>query len=952
MKNFLLQTTATLMLTASAGSILAPAALAGNGSGPGASGDDAQFVLPYHGDINPFHGDINPFHGDINPFYGDISPFWGDISPFWGDINPFHGDISAFWGDIDPFHGDINPFHGDIDAFWGDVGPLWGDIDAFWGDIDPFTGDSASLAAQLEGLFGQAETVFGASIEAQTGQSFRNHFLQDLLVRHGIDPSAPDSLEQVTAQQRSAFFLAFYDGLMNFSGTDRFDHWMPAINWSPALSQAAGGGDGVLVGLLDFSFQSDDGMDVRTSHGERDYLDFNHGAAVASLIAAPHDGSGVMGVAPDVTLRTYNPFDETLSTNWADVRSGLLKLARPGPDIINMSLGLPGWTLHQQWGTIFSDKRVARATDDVLLVVAAGNDGVSQTADLDWTGVSTLSNLIIVGSVNPNGEISSFSNRPGTACLTVRGRCRDGNRLMDRFLVAPGELLLVSDGSGGVTRLSGTSFAAPLVTGAAALVLGRWNWLEASDVADVLLFTAEDLGAPGVDEVYGWGMLDIDAAMSPIDMTNLVHLERSRRRGYSEQSIDVISLASGRLSFRSARDNSITVFEPIGDTYRDFEISVADLMFDDSSRDRNMRANAETYLRERTWWLVNGRQFNDTGETSYQLSADGRMQITSVAAAADPRAPVSSSGLPFQTGVNFRDTETGREFRLGAGEGAMALNPQDGFGLFSDHRPETGGVNPVLGFASGGAYAMSTIPLGDRTRMALGVTTSQDERLFVNPISGEEQALVEGVAGYQATAFLASVSHEFNDSLTAHMTYTSLNEATGLLGAQGSSGLGLAGGATTDALTVGAETRLPLAVTLSSSATLARTRSVNFDDSLLSLPDGTVSSAFQLTARRDGLFTSVDAVRFSIIQPLHVESGALEYSSTRIVDRETGELGPDLQRWELGGERPLFAEVLYATPMFDGRADLSLFTRAELAGETSAQDVAGMASGARFRLEF
>ena len=954
MKNFLLRTTATLMLTASAGSLLAPAAMAGSDRGVTSDSAETQFVLPFHGDINPFHGDINPFHGDINPFYGDISPFWGDISPFWGDINPFHGDISAFWGDIDPFHGDINPFYGDIDAFWGDVGPLWGDINAFWGDIDPFTGDATALAAQLEGLFDQAEAVFGEAVEAQTGQSFRNQFLQDLLARYGIDPNDPDSLDQVTAQQRSAFFLAFYDGLMNFSGTDRFDHWMPAINWSPALSQAAGGGDGVLVGLLDFSFQSDEGMNVRSEHGERDYLNFNHGAAVASLIGAPHDGSGVMGVAPDVIFNTYNPFDETLSTNWDDVRSGLLQLARPGPDIINMSLGMPGWTLHQQWATIFSDKHIARATDDILLVVAAGNDGVTQTTDLDWTGVSTLDNLLIVGSVNPNGDISSFSNRPGTACLTVRGRCRDGYRLMDRFLVAPGELLLVSDGEGGVTRLSGTSFAAPLVTGAAALVLGRWNWLEAGDVADVLLFSAEDLGAPGVDEVYGWGLLDIDAAMSPIDMTNLVHLERSRSRrgGYTEQSIDVISLASGRLSFRSARDNSITVFEPIGDTYRDFEISVADLMFDDSGRDRNMRANAETYLRERTWWLVNGRQFNDTGETAYQLSSDGRFAISSTAAAADPRAPLSTSGLPFQAGISFRDTETGRELRLGSGEGAMALNQQDGFGLFSDHRPETGGVNPVLGFASGGAYAMSTLPLGDRTRMDFGVTTSQDEHLFVNPITGEQQTSTEGLAAYEATAFLTSVSHQINDNLTAHVTYTGLFEASGLLGAQGSSGLSLEGGATTDSLTIGAEARLPLAVTLSSSATLARTRSASFGDSLLSLPDGTVSSAFQLTARRDGLFTSVDAVRFSIIQPLHVESGALEYNSTKVIDRTTGELGTDLQRWELGGQRPLFAELIYATPVFDGRADLSLFTRAELAGETSAEDVAGMATGARFRLEF
>ncbi|WP_417493882.1 S8 family peptidase [Maricaulis sp.] len=983
MKKFLLRTSATLLLTTSVGSFLAPAALATDNQDGAPASTGSEFILPYsgdinpfhgdidpfhgdidpfHGDIDPFHGDINPFHGDINPFYGDISPFWGDISPFWGDIDPFNGDISAFWGDIDPFHGDIDPFHGDIDpfngdisAFWGEVGPLWGDINAFWGDIDPFTGDAAALAAQLEDLFGQAEAIFGTAVESQTGQSFRREFLQTLLARYGIDPSNPDSLEQVSADQRSAFFLAFYDGLMNFTGTDRVDHWMPAINWSPALSQATGGGEGVMVGLLDFSFQHDEVLGAR-SLAVRNPV-FNHGAAVASLIGAPHDGQGIMGVAPDADFSTYDPFDETMSTNWDEVRTGLLSLAQSRPDIINLSLGIPGWTLHQEWGRVFSDWQVARATGDSLLVVAAGNDGLSQTTDLDWTGVRTLDNLLIVGSVDPNGRISAFSNRPGTACLTVRGQCRTGSRLMDRFLVAPGELLLAFDGDGDVTRVTGTSFSAPLVTGAAALVLGRWSWLEAENVADLLLFSAEDLGAPGVDEVYGWGLLDIDAAMSPLDMTNLVHLERSNRgrgrsRHYRERSIDVLSLATGRLSFRSPHDNTVTVFEPIGDTYRDFEISVADLMFDNSSRDRNRRANAETYLRERTWWLVNGRQFNDTGDTVHQLSADGRFQITSIAAASDPRAPVTTNGLPFQTSLSFRDTETGRELRIGSGEGAMALNAQNGFGLFSDHRPETGGVNPVLGFASGGAYALSTLPLGTHTRLAIGVTTSRDEHLFVNPFSGEEQALVEGISGYQATAVLASLSHDVHRDLTVQVSYTGLQEATGLLGAQGSDGLGLEGGATTDALTIGAEARLPLAVTLSSSATLARTRAASFDDSLLSLPDGTVSSAFQLTARRDGVLGARDAIRFSLIQPLHVESGALEYSSTMVVDRTTGELGTDLQYWELGGQRPIYAELLYARPLLDGRADMSLFTRAELAGETSTQDVAGMATGARFRLEF
>ena len=67
---------------------------------------------------------------------------------------------------------------------------------------------------------------------------------------------------------------------------------------------------------------------------------------------------------------------------------------------------------------------------------------------------------------------------------------------MNRFIVAPGELILVSDGKGGVTRMSGTSFSAPLVAGAIALIHDRWPWLKKypRDVAKILLESATDLG--------------------------------------------------------------------------------------------------------------------------------------------------------------------------------------------------------------------------------------------------------------------------------------------------------------------------------------------------------------------------------------------------------------------------------------------------------------------------
>lgn len=935
------------------------------------AGDDettnGEFVLPYYGDINPFYGDINPFHGDINPFYGDISPFWGDIEPFWGDINPFHGDIHPFYGDIDPFWGDIEPFYGDIDPFWGDIdpfwgdiapfwgdiGPFWGDIIGFWGDIDPFTGEAASqyatIAEQIDAMFVEAEAVFGQAYTARTGLDFRSTFMAELLARYGIDLNDPYSLANVSIGQRSAFFLAFYDGLMSNTGMDHVDHWMPMVNWSPALSQAGGAGNGVVVGLLDFSFSSGEALNVRNSHGFRDYYNFNHGAAVASLINAPLDGQGVMGVAPGATLVTYNPFDESLTTNWQDVRDGILSLTRQNARVVNMSLGLPGWTLPQEWADILGDPQVATHANTTLFVIAAGNDGSTQTANVDWTAVGEVSNLLVVGSVDPNGQISSFSNRPGTACLTVAGECREGNRLMDRFLVAPGELLLVSDGEGGITRLSGTSFAAPLVSGAAALVFGRWGWLEARDVADVLLLSARDLGEEGTDAVYGRGLLDIDAAMSPLDTANLFALTGNNER----QAVRQLGLVPGKLTFHSRDANTVVLYEALNGTFRDFVVSLDDVVLETDGSDDAAEASSETYIAERTrGGGRTGFAFNDTAEISRTMSIRGNLQIRAVASRRDPRDQRTSGELGFQAGIRIEDAATGREFRFGAGEGALALNGQDGFGLFSDHRPETGGVNPVLGFASGGAYAMSGFQLSEQTRLSFGLTATHEQRVVVMPFTGEERPLLDGLDAYDAAAMVTRLEHELTDSVSIEASYTYLREDAGLLGAQGSGALAFDGGSQTDSLTFGAQAALPFALTLSTSATMARTRSAGFDGGILALPDGIVSTAFQVTARRDGVLGDDDALRVSLIQPLHIESGALEYTSARVIDRESGAMEVQTDSWSLGGERPLFAEVLYAAPFWSGAGEISLFTRAELSGETTGQDIGGVASGIRLGFDF
>ncbi len=870
-------------------------------------------INPFYGDISPFWGDISPFWGDINPFYGDISPFYGDINPFWGDISPFYGDINPFWGDISPFYGDINAFWGDISAFWGDIGPFWGDINAFWGDIQAFDGgDYAKLAADLDAMFSRAEATFGYAVTVKTGQSFNEAFLNALKARFGIDTSDPTTLANLTAAERSEFFLAFYDGLMSFTGVNHVDHWMPSINWSPALSQRVGGGSGVTVGIIDFALPSRmDGL--RGSGSGKDYLDFNHGVAVAHLIGADMDGEGIMGVAPDVAMVHYNPFDESMTASWESVGAGVIDLSMSNASVVNLSLGVSGWTFHSGWADVFSAPEVHRRAGDMVFVFAAGNDGATQTQDVNWSNVGEVENLLIVGSVNPNGEISSFSNRPGDACLTMNGKCDVGFRLMDRFLVAPGELILVPDGEGGVVRMSGTSFAAPLVSGAAALVQGRWNWLEAGDVASVLLWSARDLGAPGVDPVYGWGMLDVDASFRPFDEGNVYLIDGAGNR-FSGKELGIVN---GRV-LSNVPDGHVVVFEDFRGTFRDFHVSVDDIMLSD---DDTAAANsaAQEYIADQT---------GDRAKKSFTqtLSRSGNVMLTAFVAPLDTGERASDGEMMFQAGFEIEDRAAGHSLQFGFGEAAVAFADDSGFSFASDHRPTSGGVNPVLGFASGGAYMAGDLALSPDTSLRFIASSTRDAHRFANPMTGESTALFTSLDAYQASAIGAGVQHALTDAVTVEASYTRLSEDRAMLGAQGLGALSFAGRTATDAVSVGFEAALPMSLSLAGSATMGRTQGGDAS-AMITIADPMVSSAFQVSLQGEGLMTRHDAVRFSLIQPLHVESGALNYTASVVTDRQTGAIGQETQRWALSGERTLAGELSYARML--GNAELGVFGRIE-----------------------
>ena len=209
--------------------------------------------------------------------------------------------------------------------------------------------------------------------------------------------------------------------------------------------------------------------------------DAGHGTGVASLIGAERDNDlGLRGIAQAVKLmpvRTVPGGDERDK----DVANAIRYAVDNGADIINMSFG-KGYSPRKE----VVDAAVRHADEQgVLMVHAAGNDGanIDTSASFpskfyaDDTGVAK--NWISVGASSAEGDsllAASFSNY--------------GAERVDLF--APGASIYVARPQNSYGRVQGTSFAAPVVTGVAALIMAYYPELSASQVKEAILSSVTD----------------------------------------------------------------------------------------------------------------------------------------------------------------------------------------------------------------------------------------------------------------------------------------------------------------------------------------------------------------------------------------------------------------------------------------------------------------------------
>ena len=329
-------------------------------------------------------------------------------------------------------------------------------------------------------------------------------------------------------------------------------------------------GDGVKVAVLDGEFDTahtDLDANIITGYDEEDddgtvahvgsYVD-GHGTHVAGTIAAEKNGTGMMGIAYNASIMPIKIFKDNGSFA-GEISNSVAFAVDNGATVLNNSWGTTTWTsaatctvggtAYTCYGLIpgtssagFNSSAERTEWDDVatanaVAVFAAGNTGnnsengaiqfyesdkstklttytpqvVKDAGFIDHVNRTSYEgrfglidsdiadNWLNVVAVDNTNTIASFSN----GCGDTKAYC----------IAAPG-VDIYSTINGGYTTYSGTSMAAPHVSGAVAVMKEKWPNLTGAQIIDLILSSATDLGAAGTDDVYGVGLLNMGGAMT------------------------------------------------------------------------------------------------------------------------------------------------------------------------------------------------------------------------------------------------------------------------------------------------------------------------------------------------------------------------------------------------------------------------------------------------------
>ena len=561
-----------------------------------------------------------------------------------------------------------------------------------------------------------------------------------------------------------------------------------------------------------------------------------HGTHVASLAAARANGVGMVGVASNARILPVQVFQGS-STSDFFVARGINYATSQRAFVMNLSLG--GSTMSPTIRTALQGAQAA----GLLMVIAAGNEGQANPSFPARHAAEAWARgqIIAVGAVDANNVIANFSNRAGDT--------------RNFYLVAPGVNLIGAypTAPNAYAYMSGTSMAAPVVAGAAAVVKSAWPYLTAPKVAEVLFVTATDLGAKGIDPIYGRGLLNLEKALLPVGTVTTVSSTGTTPLALAPSAGGAVTIGAKAFAGAGGAFEGV-VFDAFG---RDFA-------YDFGAQAQDLRPDTVSLL---------------------AATLSNRMQST-LAQVATPSGTLSLVAAPAQTAGS--EASGGLHFVGNQGQSwAVAI----------------GQASPILGanLTAGAAPSGRLLGLADHSALFEGTTASvASQQTLDNGLSLTLGARLQGEqykrrglnwtpnTTSQASSVEVALSRQF-ERLSLSASLAAIQEAQGRLGDVDSDVFGLSGPARTLAIQTDLAWALSDKASVSARITHAQTGSqVGAGASLVSSISATDSTAYAINfAQRDVLATG-DQLDLAIGTPLTSRSGMMNLFLATGADPETG----------------------------------------------------------------
>jgi hypothetical protein len=680
-------------------------------------------------------------------------------------------------------------------------------------------------------------------------------------------------------------------------------------------------GKGVIVGVVDFNFDfSSSEVNFHSASvgpnaqmmalyqaqtGQAPTTD-PHGQAVASIIAAKKNNVGIQGVAFNAQILAVDFFSDINETQMT--QNGVLYhvsdpwtyITSHGARIINTSYG------YEASDIITNPPAVREAyvtqppgqavLNGALLVASAGNAGGANPSQsnidiINSLPAATLNNgpgaFIIAGAVDSNNQIASFSDRAGA--------------YMNYYMVAPGVNLFFPWTGGALFQGSGTSFSAPLISGAAAVILERWPFLTARQLADILLQSATPLGDPAI---YGHGLLNLYAALQPNGVTTFA--VAGGGAPVVAMSATVLSPAFGdAAAFRSALSH-VMMLDSFG---RDFPVDVSGMV-----ATRPSIPDLFSIMEQRLGWH----------STSLAVGTDTRFAFDLQRNPEDGIVPIEGDGgpqriFPHQTVFRLSGADGGMGWTLGRGlslsdalERRAADDPFSAASL-------TGAFSPMAQLGTG-SFATISLPSASTIGLAFGVYYSENQGQtdqLRTPYHSENEAVAIKLDRYIRGS-------QFG------VEFGALSETGGLFGSLAAGGLAMAERSTTAWTTATAETALDDQWSLKGSLSLVASGATHPQASLITEIGPVYGTSFALGLAGANVFNDRDGLSFSFSQPLRAETAPVmlsygigrDWSNGAVIMGQTQtSLVPTGREFDL--------ETTYRLPLGDWAAESNLAYRIE-----------------------